>query len=39
MKAPEAEGRAPTVVLFDGMDNCKEMSVLFAGLDFARRGV
>ena len=30
--------RAPTVVLFDGMDNCKEMSVLFAGLDFARRG-
>src|SRR5437660_8312209 len=25
-------GRAPTVVLFDGMDNCKEMSVLFAGL-------
>jgi dipeptidyl aminopeptidase/acylaminoacyl peptidase len=31
-------GRAPTVVLFDGMDNCKEMSVLFAGLEFARRG-
>lgn len=29
---------APTVVLFDGMDNCKEMSVLFAGLEFARRG-
>ena len=24
-------GRAPTVVLFDGLDNCKEMSVLFAG--------
>jgi len=33
-----AGGRAPTVVLFDGMDNCKEMSVLFAGLEFARRG-
>jgi len=32
------KGRAPTVVLFDGMDNCKEMSVLFAGLEFARRG-
>jgi dienelactone hydrolase len=31
-------GRSPTVVLFDGMDNCKEMSVLFAGLEFARRG-
>ncbi len=31
-------GRAPTVVLFDGMDNCKEMSVLFAGLEFAQRG-
>jgi len=33
-----AKGKAPTVVLFDGMDNCKEMSVLFAGLEFARRG-
>jgi dienelactone hydrolase len=32
------KGRATTVVLFDGMDNCKEMSVLFAGLEFARRG-
>src|SRR3989442_9526660 len=38
MKAPGASGRAPTVVVFDGMDNCKEMSVLFAGLEFARRG-
>jgi dienelactone hydrolase len=33
------QGPAPTVVLFDGMDNCKEMSVLFAGLDFARHGL
>jgi dienelactone hydrolase len=32
-------GRRPTVVLFDGMDNAKEMSVIFAGLDFARRGI
>jgi len=39
MKAQDAKGRAPTVVLFDGMDNCKEMSVLFAGLKFARRGM
>ena len=38
MKAPGASGRAPAVVVFDGMDNCKEMSVLFAGLEFARRG-
>ena len=29
---------APTVVVFDGLDNCKEMSVLFAGLEFSRRG-
>jgi len=39
MTAPDTTGRAPTVVLFDGMDNCKEMSVLFAGLEFARRGM
>ena len=32
-------GRRPTVVLFDGMDNAKEMSVIFAGRDFARRGI
>ena len=38
MKAPGVTGRAPTVVVFDGMDNCKEMSVLFAGLELASRG-
>ncbi len=38
LKAPGAKGRAPTVAVFDGMDNCKEMSVLFAGLEFAARG-
>ncbi len=38
MKAQGASGRAPVVVVFDGMDNCKEMSVLFAGLEFSRRG-
>src|SRR6266566_2904139 len=38
MNAPGASAPAPTVVVFDGMDNCKEMSVLFAGLEFARRG-
>jgi alpha-beta hydrolase superfamily lysophospholipase len=30
--------RRPTVVLFDGLDNCKEMSVLFAGVELAFRG-
>lgn len=29
---------APTVVIFNGMDNAKEMSILFAGLEFSRRG-
>lgn len=38
MKAPGVIGRRPTIVVFDGMDNCKEMSILFAGLEFARRG-
>lgn len=39
MKAQGASGRAPTVVIFNGMDNCKEMSVVFAGLEFAKRGM
>jgi pimeloyl-ACP methyl ester carboxylesterase len=38
MKAPGATARAPTMVAFDGLDNCKEMSVLFNGLEFAARG-
>lgn len=38
LKARTAAPRAPAIVLFDGMDNCKEMSVLFAGLEFARHG-
>jgi dienelactone hydrolase len=33
------DARRPTVVLFDGMDNAKEMSVIFAGLDLAKRGI
>jgi dipeptidyl aminopeptidase/acylaminoacyl peptidase len=39
MKAPGVDGRAPTVVTFDGLDSCKEMSVLFAGVELARRGM
>ena len=39
MKAPGVSLRAPTVVIFNGMDNCKEMSIIFAGLEFAKRGM
>jgi dienelactone hydrolase len=35
----EAAGRAPAAVLFDGLDNAKEMSVLFGGVEIARRGI
>ena len=38
MKAP-VQGPAPTVVIVNGMDNAKEMSIFFAGLEFARRGM
>lgn len=38
LPAQGASARAPTVVVFDGMDNCKEMSILFAGLEFSQRG-
>jgi alpha-beta hydrolase superfamily lysophospholipase len=38
VKAQGVTGPAPTVVVFDGLDNCKEMSSLFSGLEFARRG-
>jgi dienelactone hydrolase len=38
IKARGVSGRAPTVVVFDGLDNCKEMSALFCGLEFSRRG-
>jgi dienelactone hydrolase len=38
MKAP-VPGPAPTVVIVNGMDNAKEMSIFFAGLEFARRGM
>jgi alpha-beta hydrolase superfamily lysophospholipase len=38
LKSPVAKGPAPTVVLFDGLDNCKEMSVQFFGAELAFRG-
>ena len=36
--AAQADGPAPTVVVVNGMDNAKEMSIFFAGLEFSRRG-
>ena len=39
LKAQGASRPAPTVVVFDGMDNCKEMSILFCGLEFSLRGM
>jgi dienelactone hydrolase len=35
----DVSDRAPTVVMFDGLDNTKEMSVLFGGVEIARRGI
>ena len=38
LKSTRGKGPAPTVVLFNGLDNCKEMNVLFAGAELAFRG-
>ncbi len=38
MPAQDGRGPAPTVVVVNGMDNAKEMSIFFCGLEFARRG-
>jgi len=38
MPAQDAKGPARTVVVVNGMDNAKEMSIFFCGLEFARRG-
>lgn len=35
----DVPGPAPTVVMFDGLDNAKEMSVLFGGVEIGRRGI
>jgi dipeptidyl aminopeptidase/acylaminoacyl peptidase len=39
MKASTNGLPAPTVVVVNGMDNAKEMSIFFAGREFARRGI
>ncbi len=36
--AANVSGPAPTVVVYNGMDNCKEMSIVFAGTEFSQRG-
>jgi dipeptidyl aminopeptidase/acylaminoacyl peptidase len=33
------QGRAPTVVLFNGLDGSKEVTVLYGGLELAARGI
>jgi pimeloyl-ACP methyl ester carboxylesterase len=35
----DVTGVAPAVVMFDGLDNAKEMSVLFGGTEITRRGI
>jgi len=35
----DVKGPAPLAVMFDGLDNAKEMSVLFGGVEIARRGI
>ena len=39
MKAPNAKGRAPTVVFFNGLDGTKEVGVLYGGVELAARGI
>ncbi len=38
-RSPKAAAVAPAVVCFDGLDNAKEMSVFFAGVELAARGI
>ena len=35
----DVKGPAPAVVMFDGLDNAKELSVLFGGVEIGRRGI
>lgn len=39
MRSPLATGAAPTVVMFDGLDASKELSLLFGAVEFAKRGI
>jgi dienelactone hydrolase len=35
----DVKGAAPAMVMFDGLDNAKELSVLFGGVEISRRGI
>ncbi len=37
--AADVDGPAPAVVMFDGLDNAKEMSALFGGVEITNRGI
>lgn len=39
MRSTKAGGRAPAVICFDGLDNAKELSIFFAGVELANRGI
>jgi dipeptidyl aminopeptidase/acylaminoacyl peptidase len=39
VKAANVPAQAPAVVMFDGLDNAKEMSVLFGAIEIANRGL
>ncbi len=39
LKGKGVTGPAPTVVLFNGLDGSKEVTVLYAGLELAERGI
>src|SRR5688500_5140697 len=39
MKSPHAATRAPTVVMFSGLDSAKEIVVLNAGIELSNRGI
>jgi dienelactone hydrolase len=39
LRADRPAGRAPAIAFFDGLDNAKELSVLFGGVELARRGI
>lgn len=39
VKSPHAAGRAPTVVLFGGLDSAKEITTIYGSVELANRGI
>ncbi len=39
MKSPHAGNRAPTVVMFGGLDSAKELVIMYGGVELANRGI